>query len=340
MNLNRMPTRREVIISGVAAGAAATLAYTFGGTARVFAEDDSQQGSITEHLAVIHASDPSFEPEIDRLFPGLRKDSVFKSIQSHAVLIRNIGTRSIRAHSTLWTATTPTGTFKATRLHFFHPRGKHPDSVQFGVTGNKTRFTGKVPLLKPGATRLLTPYFNWSPKCYLKGGTPTWHKILNASSSRRRFFANLSNATDIQVSIDAVIFNRKHMIGKDSGHLGRMYRKSRNAEHDEAADVLRMIKSGASLEDAACLLHQHASQEVPKVKNGNSRGKDIYLSVRKRQAKVLLRRLKQANKLGKPEVFVKTLNYLKKQRKTVTGHRKKNALDAVIGPIQTEGGMA
>jgi ribosomal protein L14E/L6E/L27E len=314
-------TRRKFIAAGALTSATIMLPTHLIGAGVDGEKSTSRQKSVSDYLTVIQFSDPRFSSELDRLFPGLRQDPVFKRIETQAVLITNVGGRNIRAHDTSWTAMTSSGTIAVIRSHYFHPRGRHPNKVHFGVKGNKTCFTGKIPLIKPGMTRLLTPYFNWSPNYYLTHSTPNWQKLFTSNTSRRKFLAAFSNATNIEVTVNTVIFNRKHMVGSDNGNLSGVYRKSRNAEHDEAVGILKAIKKGASMDKVATILHNHATKKIPK-SDGNAE-KTTYLSVRKRQAKVLLRRLKRATRNGEPEHFINTLNYLKKQRKTTTGLKKK-----------------
>jgi len=67
------------------------------------------------------------------------------------------------------------------------------------------------------------------------------------------------------------------------------------------------------------VLHEHGSKSIFHEKKRDNGQKPIYDLVRKRQAKVLLRRLKKALRRNNTEEFVKTVKYLAGQRKTVTG---------------------
>jgi hypothetical protein len=227
------------------------------------------------------------------------------------VLISNVSKEEISAFSTHWRATTSTGGYEATIRHFFHPTDKRHKSAKFGLKGNKTRFTGKIPMLKAGATRLVTPYFNWSSNHHKKHPHKRWEKIFAEKESRKFFLYELSNSIDVQVSVDAVIINQKTLIGQDNANLGKTFMITRNAEHDEALETLRLIASGASHEQVKTLLESHISSTLPARNRPFHR---LYSRVRQRHAKVLLRRLQHS----KPGQFLHTLKYLKRKPKTMT----------------------
>jgi hypothetical protein len=132
------------------------------------------------------------------------------------------------------------------------------------------------------------------------------------NASRQFFLYELSNATSVQVSIDAVIVNEKTLIGTDTGHLGSIFRATRNAEHDMAVDTLKVIAGGASPDQVRGFLQKQASLALPDRTPHSYR--HLYHAVKRRQAAVLLRRLNYA----KPEKFIRTLKYLKHQPKTKT----------------------
>jgi hypothetical protein len=168
-----------------------------------------------------------------------------------------------------------------------------------------------------GSTRLVTPYFNWNPRCYRNNPNPHWKKILGENVSRRFFLEELSNATGVQVSIDAIIVNEKHMIGPGASNLARTFRITRNAEHDEALSVFKLVAGGASMEQVKTFLKGHVAQALPPRTPPNHY---LYCSVRRRQASVLLRRLVGVE----PEHFMRTINYLKNRPKTSAGLKGKS----------------
>lgn len=305
-----MLSRRRLITAGAATSAAALLLPAIDKSMAARQAGVTLSGNVADFVALTVPSDPNFASKLNTLFPGLLDDPVFQKIQSHAVLISNVSDEVVNACSTHWRVATPTNGYETTIRHYFHPTAMRHKSAHFGVKGNRTRFTGKIPLLKVGASRLVTPYFNWSPQYYRKNPRPMWKKILTEKESRKFFLYELSMATSVQVSIDAVIVRDKALIGEDKSNLGKAFRATRNAEHDEAVEVLQYIATGASPDQIKTFLQERASIALPARSDWL---KHFYSAVRQRQAKVLLRRLNY----GKREKFLRTLKYLKKQPNTV-----------------------
>ena len=307
-----MFSRRKFVATGAATGAVALLSPAI---IRAAYGAGSTNKDVSSLITVTQSSDPTFVGRVNKLFPGLLLDPVFQKIQSHAVLITNVSGQPIAAHNTIWKAETPQGTLTATRLHLFHPNTRKPTvTSHFGRKGNTTRFTGAIPVLKTGATRLVTPYFNWSPRYYrTQKHKRDWETILAAKASRPLIRKKLLDASTIQVSVDTVIFNRKEMVGPTTGHLVKVFRKSRNGEHDEALAIKMLLESGLDRSSIKTILKQDA--KLPIASTINPSTDPIYLASRARLAKVLLRRLKHS----KPDQFVRTLNYLVSQPRTTVG---------------------
>ena len=140
----------------------------------------------------------------------------------------------------------------------------------------------------------------------------------------------LSKATAVDVSVDAVIMNQKQVVGPDRARLARTYSVMRNAEHDTAVAVINLQSipcevagTGDSTESMAAadqLASRHSqiqsylvSAGTKYVATAGDAYKDrLYRKVRQRQATILARRLKAAT----PEQFMRTLQYLVSQPKT------------------------
>jgi hypothetical protein len=306
-----MLSRRKLITAGATAGAVSLISPALIKAAATSTAGSTQSASVTDYLAITPSSDPSFISKLNNLFPSLLNDPYFQKIKSHSVLISNVSNQVISAYSTHWKATTATGGYETLLRHYAHRTSMRHQTARFGVMGNKTRFTGKVPVFAVGETRLLTPYFNWSPDYYQANPKPQWNKILMQSASRQFFLYELSNSTAVKVTIDSVIVNGKTVVGPDRANLAKVFRVTRNAEHDEANAILKLVKNGASADQITSALQDHASSKLPSRRHASHR---LYVSVRRRQAQVLSRRLLSS----KPEQFLRTLKYLKSQPKTTT----------------------
>jgi hypothetical protein len=134
------------------------------------------------------------------------------------------------------------------------------------------------------------------------------------NAPRQFFLYEQSNATSIQVNVDAIVVNESTLIGSGTAvdHLGMTLRVTRNAEHDVAVGVRRYIKKGASMDQVMAYLQKQISETLPP---RTPLPHYIYSAARQREAIVLLRRL---NGVG-PKQFLRTIRYLKKRPKTTIG---------------------
>ena len=266
---------------------------------------------IGSYVKLLTPSDHGYDAHLDGMFPRLKDDPVFKKIAPYCALLTNIGNIPLQAFSTYWDIETGTGNVGAVLRQYFHPRGSVKHSARFGLKGNKTRFTGSIPALQPGATRLITPFFSWSPAHFLKYPAPKWKALLLENSSRKFLLQEMARSTSVTVQVDGLIVKNNVVIGTDRANLGTTFRVTRNAEHDEAYDVLGLVQSGATVESIRACLKEHAKAVLPE--RGDKK-KFLYCKVRRRQARVLLRRLKHA----RYEQFIKTLKFLCRQPQTTT----------------------
>jgi hypothetical protein len=284
---------------------------------KLFALSEKLAGSVPQPvtlsadnlLAVVPVSDPSSEAAINRLFPGLLHDGGFQQLRPLAFFVTNVSRKSVRAFSSHWTVTTASGEYETTIMHYFHRRTGRK-MMHWGIKGNRTRFTGRVPIIKAGATRLLTPYFNWSATYYKDHGLPDWASLLRR---RARPEINLSELkkpdSRVTMTVVAAITHDHIAVGPESQALARVFSVTRNAEHDEALSILQRFQSGDTAEQIAGLLRKHSSGLAFDIRPES----DLYYRVRQRQAKVLLRRLHKA----RWDQFVRTLQRLSDQRRTV-----------------------
>jgi hypothetical protein len=316
-----MISRRKLITTAAATGAASMLLHASGtgkATRQVDCEVESR-GPIHGLISIVVPTDPKFSSLLNTHFPGLAHDAQFRKIQSNAVLITNISGKDINAFSSFWEVDTPTGGYEVALRHFFHPSEKRQRTVHFGTQGNQTRFTGQIPAIRAGATRLLSPYFNWSSNYYQRNVKPDWTKILARGARSTFAHTELSSATSIRVTLDAVIVNQSQVIGPDRAHLAKTYMMMRNAEHDAAAGVINMV--ACEDDSVSQILNNHnlilnylvSSGEKYTPSSGDAFKDRLYRKVRQRQATILARRFQHAT----PAQFLRTLQYLAAQPKTI-----------------------
>lgn len=268
-------------------------------------------------LAVSRASDPSSSARLNDLFPGLLADAGFQQFLPVASLVTNVGIRDVRAFQFRWTITTPNGYSEIITQHFLQPRAGRAGRQQmpWGVKGNDKYFTGKIPVIRAGTTRLVTPYFCWNATSYQRPDRPSWAKLLRWRRLPELVLSELADPrASVAMTIDAAIMDDCSSLGPHDGHLAGIFCVTRNAEHDQAVSVRGRIAAGATQEQ----LRQSLRSDVNGVDftfRTNSPYDNIYYSARKRQAKVLLRRLENAGW----DKFLGTLEYLRSQPKTRKG---------------------
>jgi hypothetical protein len=312
-------SRRKVLSLGVAASAGALFPRRLAATLSppdIPGPADSTIPSATlrasDLLAVAPVSHPSSLPVLDRLFPGLLSDPGFQQFLPVASLVTNVSQTNIRAFVSHWAVTTQGRTYDMYTTDYFHPRAGSEESelAHWGRTGDITRFTGNLPLIRKGATRLVTPFFNWSASYYKKNSKPDWGNFLRRQP--RTLVSDLmGNGAIATMEIQGAITRGYASVGPRVDYLTRVFCVARNAEHDEAVAVRALIAAGASPEHVGEQLRRHATglgltSRFP--------ADYYYSSVRQRQAKVLLRRLSNAPW----EEFLGTLAYLRDQPKTQT----------------------
>lgn len=311
-----MISRRKLISTGAITGAAYFVLPSMAQPPISTPSTKPGAEEVSNILRVTHSSDGEYVQMMNSQFPGLMEDPYFAAIRSHSVLVTNVSSTDINAFSTRWAITTPTGGYDAPIHHYFAPEVRRKRTVHFGVSGERTRFTGAIPALKAGTSRLVTPYFCWGASYFRNHLPKNWQDRLNNGPSSKFFYYELSRASRLVVSIDAVIINQKDVLGDDFGQLGRKYRITRNAEHDEALILYKAKAAGQSDSQIRDLLLAHsdgvfAANDLPTPEIASVRD---YMRVRQRQARVLLRRLKNAG----PEQLHKTVSYLAHRRRTTT----------------------
>jgi hypothetical protein len=304
----RSISRRDLISAWLSAGAAAILPGEL--LPRQSPGAQAAELSTTSLLRVSRVSDPSSVPTVNRLFPGLLGDDGFQPLRLAAFLVTNAGKQNIRAFSSHWIITTSRGRSELTIMHYFHPRAGRigRKNVHWGIKGNRTRFTGSVPIIRAGSTRLVTPFFNWSPSYYRNHGSPDWPKLLSRRARPEVMLLDVAGpGASVTMTIVGVIIHSS-AAGPDAKNLARVFSVTRNAEHDEAVSVLRRVSAGASAGQVRDQLRCDGGGLAFDIQPNS----DLYYRVRQRQAKVLLRRFQKA----RSDQFRRTLEYLASKPKT------------------------
>jgi len=293
-------SRRNMLVAG---GAAIVAPLVLSGDKKVEASV-SPLSSSDRAIMGLSGTDARFPSAVQALFPGLPQDPVFQKIMPLALLVTHQSGPGVRALSIEYSITTPTGTSETPVYLYISPGSKSKgESVS-------TLGSARQEILQAGQSRLVTPFFNWTPAYYQRSSNPDWKSLIQGSEPGDFLVSELSTATEIKVSVDGVVFSDRKLLGPDKFKLGRRIRARRNAEHDEALGVYKLLQSGASDDTIRQTLQSHGS--APR-SNQIRVGQRTYEQARRYHAQVLLRAFNDADR----NTFTKALIRLKRQKKMV-----------------------
>jgi hypothetical protein len=300
-------SRREVIFRGMVTSAV-TLLPEFLFTEKTNGLVPQASDLRINNLFSVEPISKSSTTVLDNLFPGLLLEQKFQQFIPVSFLVSNIGSKDIRAFSSHWTIAALPDMHEMNIMHYFHPREEANADMKmsWGQQGNETYFTGIVPAIRAGATRLVTPFFSWSSSFYKKNNKPAWDQILLFRRRRGLELAQLADGA-VSMRVSAAITKDFVSIGTDD-RLANAFCVTRNAEHDEAVSVLKNIAAGASQNQVIDQLYRDARG----LDFDNDPQTKFYYRMRQRQAAALLGRIEDSN-WGQ---FVETLQYLRNQPKT------------------------
>ena len=262
------------------------------------------------HLEITLSSDPGFEAKLKTLFPTLVGNTSFAAFQPLAYIVTNVAKSPVYAYSADWTIITSQGAHKTTLGTFFRPRLA---ARQPGTASPKTkhgRVSGGTPLLRAGASRLVTPFFSWTPKFVARSKSVDWDKLASRTA-RTGFYAYLAqDVQSITVLVHSSVRSLRSAAADTPYSTNNRLRAQRNAQHDAAISVSLLIKGGASESDLLSKLVKQA-QGFTADKNGkpidrSEPAKYLYYEARSRQAAVLALYLSR-HKQAKLEKLVKYL---------------------------------
>jgi hypothetical protein len=290
-------SRRTMILAG---GAAALAPVVLTGIKR--SEAQSTQLSASDRaVSAISGLDPGFGSAVEALYPGLTKDPIFQKIAPLAMLVTHQQGPPVRAFCVSWAITTTAGTYEAP-LYFYVSLGSPATGHTLSALGS-----ARKNILPAGQSRLVTPFFNWTPAFYRTNPAPNWKTVLKPTEPAVFLISELPKATQVKVSLDGVVFSDWKLMGPDKHALGWKIRSRRNAEHDEGLVVYKLMKSGAPDSQIIETLQEHGS--APR---SNDKDHRWYQQARKVHAQILLRAFQDSDR----HTFKRALVRLKMRRKT------------------------
>lgn len=272
----------------------------FGGilatSALAVASDRSVAATANTHhhssLRVLTPASSEFTARLNSLYPGLANDPAFKKIASMSYLVTNEGSRKVFAFSTHWSITTGEGKFGRTLNTMFRPKLDGSGTMVLSARHRGTKMSGNVPVLKPGKTRLVTPFFAWSPRYYQRiQSSVKWNKLLHRNAHVAFYSALAEQSPAVTVRLREAIISKKKVVARSSNALSTRYRIQRNAEHDAAVSVHKLLTTGHTDQQILSVLVKQAKgftkDHVGKALDPTNKRQAIYYKARQRQAAVL-----------------------------------------------------
>lgn len=293
-------SRRKLLITGGAALAIPVLL-----NANLPAKADATSLTTSDRkVTVVSGSDNQFSSAVEALYPRLVSDPVFQKIVHLAVLVTLHSGPGIRAYSIAWAVKTPTGTYQTALFSYVSP-GSAAKGFSVSTLGS-----ARQEILRAGQSRLITPFFNWTPAYYLANPRPNWSTLLKAEEPGAFLVSESATASEVTVSLDGAVFSDWKILGPDKHNLQRRLRSKRNAEHDEALVVHRLMKKGASDSAITAALQAKGSAEKSWPSNDPQRW---YEQSRRLQAQILLRAFTETDRT----TFTRALTRLRLTKNTV-----------------------
>lgn len=265
-------------------------------------------------ITLPHSS--QFDEVMSAHFPALVHATHFAALRPICFFVTNESSMPVVAHSLHFKISSSAGAYETVIPYFFAPKFGRSGSPTFGRSGNRTRMTGQVNLIGISGVRLASPLFNWGPAYIRNNGLPSTAALVT-SARADLLLKLLPSITRVEARTEATVFADHSVVGRDSSDLAMTVRVRRNAEHDAASSLLGLIARKAPAEDIEHRLMLHATRTTDSKGNAVSRlspNAFLYHETRQRHARILNTRLKRDGY----DKFVRTVNYLSRQPKTIT----------------------
>jgi hypothetical protein len=299
--MNNNLSRRKILLAG---GAAAISPFLLSGEERVAGNGIVKIPTSGHAVSAVAGSEPAFRGAVEHLFPSLTSDSTFQQIAPLALLVTHKQGPPVQGFSVLWTITTPTGTHE-TPLYFYVSLGSPATGHTLSALGSARRN-----ILRVGESRLVTPFFSWTPDYYAVNSVPDWNAALRSTHPGTDLISHLRLATEVKVSLDAAVFADWKLIGPNKYKLATKMRARRNAEHDAGLSLYKLMKHGASDSEIVRTLQVDGRAAKSNVTDLKTRWYD---ESRRFHAEILLNAFQNADRL----TFKRALVRLTRQRKTL-----------------------
>lgn len=218
-----------------------------------------------------------FDLLVEEHFPGFTMLPSYAKLRPFLVLVRNDAMKQIRGYAIVWLVTSPAGQQWGV---FRESAVVPPAEVGYPLSH----------AVNPGQVRLVAPFFDIKPYEWRQlSAHPGWFEKLHSGADLPHYDNQV-----VTPEVDGVVYSDGSFRGPDRMRVLERYYNARDAEHDEALVIKRLVDNGAS-----------ASQVAAKLRVARERGKDDqgrymragYIRAR-RQAAIFLQRILQRSGLA------------------------------------------
>ena len=183
-----------------------------------------------EPLTILTPADPQFDKEMEDRFPDFLNSTAYDGSRPFLVILRNDTQRTVRAYEIVWHLQEP----DADSASGYRER----ELRTFAITTplelrNPGGLRGMDKSIPPGGERVVSPVFNG----------------VSSDSDKFTFFNDPEKLpqkgtyTSITPDLDCVVYGDGSFSGPNHSQLLLRYNVVRDAQHDEALSVLRMLRA-------------------------------------------------------------------------------------------------
>lgn len=238
--------------------------------------------ALGHSVVVIGPNSPMFDTLLERWFPGVTGVNNFKEVKPLLAIVHNNSKRPVVAYVVKWTITNADSSTSTEYLTVVQA-----PVAQWTLTGQRTILG---PAGTGAGTQLVSPWFHWPRSAFPSLLKVNAVMISFQVANTEAMVSSVQRATQIQTALDGATFGDGVFIGPDTSKLYERLQAAQEAEVDEGAWMLNLLRSGPSIGEIEAQLGQ---QIYDGFGSAGVDPEDLYQAARGRAAQRLLRALKR-----------------------------------------------
>jgi hypothetical protein len=215
---------------------------------------------VWPNIRVVTPADAGFEAELKTLFGD--KVQVIKQLEPYILIVSNESRRKIVAYSAVWTITRRSD---QGRTEFFKLL-TFPNTVAGGSSKNEFPRDGEI---YPGEARIAGASISGDKNLVREAelwrcephGEAYFAQMAQSQSQHKEY----TDASEIKMGLDAVIFDDGELVGPDRGHLAQHFSAYVNAEQSIYRKIVEEVNSGSTIDDVFAQLKTVVAANDPQI---------------------------------------------------------------------------